>query len=238
MNQKFALGVILIVVGLVGLISVFSMRIMFTGSMGRMMHGWDGMTGPQDVTGETGITPQGSVTSKAISMDQAIGIARLYLSSLNNPDLAIDEIMEFDQNFYVACYEKSTGIGAFEMLIDRYTGRIYPEPGPNMMWNTKYGGMMGNMGGMGGMMGGPQQGYRGEMTIAEDQAEKYAQDWLDAYLPGATVEEPNRFYGYYTIDIEKDGRTFGMLSVNGYNGQVWFHSWHGSFIEMKELRED
>jgi len=66
------------------------------------------------------------------------------LTSLNSLDLAIGEIMEFEQNFYVIYYEKSTGIGAFEMLIDKRTGRIFPEYGPNMMWNTKYGhlGMM------------------------------------------------------------------------------------------------
>jgi len=25
-----------------------------------------------------------------------------------------------------------------------------------------------------------------------------------------------------------------MLSVNGYDGQVFYHSWHGAFIEMSE----
>ena len=52
---------------------------------------------------------------------------------------------EYTQNFYVLFKEKSTGIGAFEMLIDKYTGSIYPEMGPNMMWNTKYGMMNGGM---------------------------------------------------------------------------------------------
>jgi len=26
-----------------------------------------------------------------------------------------------------------------------------------------------------------------------------------------------------------------MVSVNGYTGQVWYHSWHGTFIQMKDL---
>ena len=27
----------------------------------------------------------------------------------------------------------------------------------------------------------------------------------------------------------------GVLSVNGYTGEVWYHTWHGPFIGMKEL---
>ena len=60
------------------------------------------------------------------------------MTQLNNPDLAVREVEEYTQNFYVQIYEKSTGIGAFELLIDKYTGSVYPEQGPNMMWNTKY----------------------------------------------------------------------------------------------------
>jgi hypothetical protein len=26
-----------------------------------------------------------------------------------------------------------------------------------------------------------------------------------------------------------------MLSVNGYTGQVWYHTWHGSFIQEKQV---
>jgi hypothetical protein len=31
-----------------------------------------------------------------------------------------------------------------------------------------------------------------------------------------------------------DGETVGMLSVNGYTGQVFPHTWHGDFVEMSE----
>jgi hypothetical protein len=27
-----------------------------------------------------------------------------------------------------------------------------------------------------------------------------------------------------------------MLSVNGYNGQVFLHTWHGTFIEESEIK--
>jgi hypothetical protein len=28
----------------------------------------------------------------------------------------------------------------------------------------------------------------------------------------------------------------GMLSVNGYSGQVFLHTWHGAFIEESEIQ--
>ncbi len=81
--------------------------------------------------------------------------------SLRNSDLALTEVMEFAYNFYAEVEEKSTGIQAFEILIDRYNGIVYPEPGPNMMWNTKNG-HMGGYGMMGsGMMGPWGGGWRG-----------------------------------------------------------------------------
>jgi hypothetical protein len=43
------------------------------------------------------------------------------------------------------------------------------------------------------------------------------------------------FYGYFTFDAHRDGRPFGMLSVNAHTGQVWYHTWHGAFVAEKEL---
>ena len=83
-----------------------------------------------------------------------------FLKDDGNPDLEIAEVMDFEYNFYAQVKEKSTGIHAFEILINKVTGEIAPEPGPNMMWNTKYGSMgYGMMGG--GMMGGPGLGWGG-----------------------------------------------------------------------------
>jgi len=42
---------------------------------------------------------------------------------------------------------------------------------------------------------------------------------------------------YYTLHVLNDGQIEGMLSVNGYRGQVWYHSWHGQFVNMIELDE-
>jgi len=165
----------------------------------------------------------------AITIDTAVTIAQRYLTSLNNPDLAIDEVEEYTQNFYVLFYEKNTGNGAFEMLIDKYTGGIYPEMGPNMMWNTKYGMMSGGM--MSWVRGTPTA----VMPITVDQAKANAQQYLNAKLAGTTVGDATTFYGYYHIDVLLSNKTYSMLSVNGYTGQVWYHSWHGTFVQQVEL---
>jgi len=152
---------------------------------------------------------------------QAKELVDLYLSRLS-PDLRVKEIMEFSNHFYVMVEEKSTEINAFELLLDRNTGTIFYEPGPNMMWNTKYGHMR------------RMRNPTASMPVSAEEASEYAQRWLDQNIPGAKVEEPETFYGYYTLDVSKEGRIFGMLSVNGYTGDIWYHTWHGKFIEMVE----
>lgn len=177
-------------------------------------------------------------TEASISINEAVEIAQRYLDSLGYHDLAIREIEEYSLNYYVQYYERSTGIGAFETLIDKYTGSIYPEPGPNMMWNVKYG-MHGSITGwyaMHGMMG----GWYGvtptaDMPVTSEEAKNYAQQYLNAYIPGATVDEVEPFYGYYHVMVMLDGKPYGMLSVNGYTGQSWYHNWHGIFVQELEL---
>jgi hypothetical protein len=177
-------------------------------------------------------------SQSSITMDRAKQLAENYLITLGNNDLAIDEIMEFEYNFYVVYYEKSTGIGAFEGIIDKagtggmgmmhMMGSIYvrPEQGPNMMWNTKYG--------MHGIMGG--WGSFGNQSVTVGQAKMYAQRYLDRAFSGAVVGDVHSFYGYYTIHVMWYGKVYGMLSVNGFTGEVWYHNWHGSYVQSLELR--
>ena len=172
--------------------------------------------------------------AQLITFDKAVDTAQQYLKSYNNADLKLAEVMEFDNNFYALVTEKSTGAGAFELLVNRYTGVVHPEPGPNMMWNTKYGHMAGQSGMMGGMMGGQRNQQAGPIIVTVEQARATAQQWLNANQPGAELaDDEMQFSGYYTMDFLKDGKTAGMLSVNGYTGQVWYHTWHGNFISEK-----
>jgi hypothetical protein len=166
-----------------------------------------------------------------LTLDQAADAVEQYLAAYGDPDLAVAEIMEFTENFYAEVEEQSSEVHAFELLIDPYTGAIHPEPGPNMMWNIKYGHM-------GGWRIAGTQGPTADMPVSAAQAQEYAQQYLDSYLPGTTANEhADAFYGYYTLHVLQDGEVVGMLSVNGFTGQVWYHNWHGEFIQMTEGHE-
>ena len=184
------------------------------GVMGGGMMTGSGMMGGSVNAGSSG---------QSLTLAQAQQAVEIYLSRLGRPDLAVDEVMEFQQNFYILVKERSTGVGAFELLVDKSTGRVFPEYGPNMMWNAKY-----------TMMG--QGQASAPMTITTTRASELAAAWLAQHQPGATTEPPDAFYGYYTVHILKDGTVTGMLSVNGYTGQVWDHSWHGAFIQLLETQ--
>jgi len=172
---------------------------------GGMMGGWNGTSG----------------SGQRLSLDQITGIAEQYAVRYGS-NLEVAEVMEFTGNFYAVLQEKETGRGAMEILLDPFSGAVSPEMGPNMMWNAKYGPM----------------GWEtaGDNPLTLEQARSLAQKALDEDIPGATVHTDGRnFYGYYSFDYDINGRTAGMLSVNGSNGAVWLHTWHGQFIAEKEL---
>ena len=208
-------------------------------------------------SGTMGSGMMGSFSSGALlgveplTLPEAEQALDAYLAGLGNNDLAVGEIMIFDNHAYAELIETSTGIGAMEVLVDPVTKAVYPEYGPNMMWNLKYSpmagtGMMGMMSGygssarVGGMMGGQPAGtLPTELPVSADEAVQIAQRYLDTYIAGARADETaDPFYGYYTIHINKDGLTVGMLSVNGYTREVFLHTWHGNLIEMSETHDN
>jgi hypothetical protein len=193
-------------------------------------------------------------TAEPLTIDEAETAVTNYLATLNNDNLSLGEIMIFDNHAYAQIMDETSGTGAFEVLVDPVTQNVFPEPGPNMMWNTEYGMMSGNsnfgmmdsmMNGQfgSGMMGNSQYnsgmmgtfGYApdAEISITAEEAVNKAQEYLEVYLPGKTADEKaDAFPGYYTLHVREDGEVFGMLSVNAYTGQVFLHHWHGDFIEM------
>ena len=197
-----------------------------------MMGAWNGATAPctasadRECAGDPGRYDEAPVSSSALTIEDARAAVERYIDSQGYSGMEIAEVMEFEHNFYAIVEETDTGIGAMELLVEKWTGEVSPEMGPNMMWNTKYG-----MHGRGGMMGRTS----GTDTLTPDEALDIAQRWLDANRPGVTTEEhADPFYGYYTIHTLKDGEIEGMLSVHGSTGQVWYHTWHGAFVQMIE----
>ncbi|WP_457555459.1 hypothetical protein [Candidatus Pyrohabitans sp.] len=177
-----------------------------------MMGGCGGFWGGYSADGE--ITPE--------KAEEALN---RYLEYTGNPNLGLRELMEFRYNYYAIVEEKDTGKGAFELLVDRRTGLVTPEPGPNMMWNIKY--------------GHHATGYITENRLTAEEAVEMAQRYIDVYFPGWKADdEPVEFYGYYTLHIlDRKGRITGMLSVNGFTGDVWFHSWHGEYSDKEHAEQ-
>ena len=193
------------------------------------MMGGRGFTGQAygpGMMGGSGMGGWGATAAQAHpinSLDDARQAFQRFVDATGNANLALDDVMQFQWNYYAIV--KDTGQGAFELLANPQTGAVGPEMGPNMMWNTKYGHMVGF-----GMMGGYWPQTAVAPTVAPDQAQQIAQQWLDQYQPGSTTQAPDVFPGYYTLHITRDGAITGMLSVNAYTGQVWYHTWHGAFI--------
>lgn len=203
-----------------------------------MMDGWNGQQG---WAGQNGYGMMGGWTSSAelapagdaLTLDEATAVAEAYIAAQNDSNLALGEVMQFSNNFYAQAVEVESGRSAFEFLIDPATGTVYPEPGPNMMWNLRYGMHTGT--GMMGQWNVPAGADGVEMTVSPEQARESAQQFLDtSYSELIVASEGDTFYGYYTFEVLQGESVVGMLSINGYTGQVWIHTWHGDFTAATE----
>lgn len=190
------------------------------GSGGPRGPGGPGMMGPGP----------NSPASGPVSLDRAAGWVNEMIRFRGDDDLAVEEVMEFTNHFYVLVKEKKTGIGAFELIVER-SGFIYLEPGPNIMWNTKY-----HIAGSGPLRWGWSGPNAQAQPVTVERARQIARQHLSTAFPGATPDLGTAFYGYFTFDVGRDGRKFGMLSVNVYIGQVWYHAWHGTFVREKAFQ--
>jgi len=249
MNKTTALAIVLVAIGL-GSLAAGLAYTTYTAYTTKSYSNWGWQTqNQQGMMGQWSQQPQ-TEAGKPVTLTEAEAVAQQYLVSTRNHDLGIEEIMEFRDNFYIVYYEKDTGMGAFEMLIWKQAppsgmmgggmmgrhvaaGVIMPEPGPNMMWNTKYSPMASGMMGQGSV----NSQIQGSTTVivTKEKALRLAQAYLDTNMNGAKVEDATQFYGYYTVDFTLNGRIAGMLSVNENGGQVWYHSWHGSFVQEIEF---
>ncbi|MDD2614938.1 MAG: peptidase M4 [Methanosarcina sp.] len=129
-------------------------------------------------------------------------------------NLEVDDFMAFSSNYYAVLKDTGSNQSIAEILVDRYSGSVYPEPGPNMMWNTLSG-------------AGRTKEEGADYDLAG--AKKLTEEFLTGYLPGAKVMESKQMPGYYTFDFGRQDIE-GMLSVNAYNGQIWVHTWHGPYL--------
>ena len=70
------------------------------------------------------------------------------------------------------------------------------------------------------------------MPITSAQATQIARQYLKNQGLPLTLGTPSRFYGYYTVTTLRGSEIDGLVSINGYTGDVWYHAWHGPFIRQ------
>ena len=149
-------------------------------------------------------------------------VARKSMESLATQygsNVEVEDFMIFSSNYYAVVKDVSSGKDIAEILVDRYSGSAYPEPGPNMMWNTQFGAGRTKTGGS-------------EYDLAE--AENLTNSFLSGYLPEAKSLESKEMPGYYTFDFGRQGIE-GMLSLNAFSGQIWVHTWHGPYLNETNI---
>jgi hypothetical protein len=175
----------------------------YAGMMGRSMMGSMGMVWlPGDGVAVSSIP---AARARAASAAKAAGL---------HPG----EVMWFDNGFYVELKD-SAGKPVTEVIVDPRTGTVSTEPGPAMMWNTRFG--MTHAGGAAG-------------SVDSTKARRIATSWLAANRPGTTIRSIDAYPGYFTLDLQRNGVVSGMMSVNSSTGAAWYHTWHGAFIAMED----
>jgi len=150
----------------------------------------------------------------------SIPAARARAATVAQPSgLHPGEVMWFDNGFYVELKDNA-GRPATEVIIDPGTGSVSTEPGPAMMWNSRFGMMR------------TDAGVTGSVDSAK--AREIATSWLAANRAGTTVRTIDAYPGYFTVDVQRNGAVTGMMSVSSTTGAVWYHTWHGAFVAMQD----
>jgi len=71
------------------------------------------------------------------------------------------------------------------------------------------------------------------MAITVEQAKALAQTYLDATNNGTSVGQTTVYYGFYTMQVLKDGNPVGMMAIYGTTGTATYYSWLGTFMQQK-----
>ena len=188
----------------------------YAGMMGSQRQGSSAGTTGSSMMGSTGLVwlPGNGVPVSSIPAARARAASAAKAAGLHP-----GEVMWFDNGFYVELKD-SAGKPATEVIVDPRTGTVSTEPGPAMMWNTRFGMMRANGDGAG--------------AVDSAKARDIATSWLASNRPGTTINSIDAYPGYFTLDLQDNGVVSGMMSVSSSTGAVWYHTWHGTFIAMED----
>lgn len=163
-----------------------------------------------------------------------------YLQRQDNPDLAVARQPEFYSAYQIDVIEQSSGRYAFGLMVGKDSGQVSPKAGPNIFWNIKYGGQLGEIGDGYGMVGHLANGTPpNDMSLTPPEARSLAESSIEQMGDGLQLAgEARSYYGFYQFDMDKDGEPVGELAVNGHSGQVWYEQWAEPPIAVQKLDAD
>jgi hypothetical protein len=164
------------------------------------------------------------IAGQELTLDAVQDALVSYIQNSGIEGLEVVNVMLFENHYYCVIAEQETGIGAMELLVDKWSGTVTPAKGPNVVWNTKYGPHLRDK-----LMMDRSNVLSPQILTGE--ALTMTQMWLTNHQPGlrvGTLVVP--FYGYYTISVVDDDGVVGLLSVHDTTGQVWYQTWHGAYI--------
>ena len=145
------------------------------------------------------------------SPDEARSVIQGFIDA-SNSSLQISELWEYE-TAYKAELSDTTGAKAFDLIADKFTGAVSPEMGFSMMRNASYGK---------GLYKTPI--FRKNLTVTPEQAQTYAQAFINKSNLGYTIGAPEIYPGYYKFHTD-DSVGYGMdIMVNGYNGKIWMNT--------------
>jgi len=160
-----------------------------------------------------------------MSRNEVIEISQTLVSERYGDRFEIVEMVVYSNSpYYLIVRENNQKEAAFGLMFDPVRKVVYPEYGPNMMWNRNYG--------MGFMMGWNERTNRSQIDREEalENARNFASD------NSLRVRDNGyQFSGYYSFYVENENQPVGLVSVNAYSGEVWAHNWHGNLIEIIEV---
>lgn len=133
------------------------------------------------------------------------------------PEIHVAAVTPFANDLY-AQLSDAAGTRLGEVLVDRYTGTVVPEPGPNLLWNTRWGVAAGTI---------------SAPRYAEPAAQRLAEQFMAGYLPGAAVLSAAALPGYDTFAYGRGQTIEGLLSVNAMTGAIWVHAWLGPALDAQ-----
>jgi hypothetical protein len=161
-----------------------------------------------------------------LTMDQAVESAQRYAAQSGN-DWKIDKVIEFQNAFDVIFIENSTGRGAAQLILPK-TGRGM-QTVPAMRWNLKYGQA-------GESRGSSASATDNSVSLADARAS--AQNALAKIQPGAALNDGGyAFYGYYLFEYSVEGKTAGIILVNGLTSEAAQFKQLGAFLSEKEISQ-